>query len=49
MGDKRQKAFQEVFEGGEPVHPAAPEVWEGLVGYDYATEGYDEEEEHGYQ
>jgi hypothetical protein len=33
VGDESEEAFEEVFEWGEPVHPAAPEVWEGLVGY----------------
>jgi len=49
MGYECEKAFEEVFEGGEPVHPAAPEVREGLVGNDDAAEGDDEEEEYRYQ
>jgi hypothetical protein len=49
MGDEGEEAFEEVFEWGKPVHPAAPEVWEGLVGYHDTAERYDEEEEHWYQ
>ena len=49
VGDQRQQAFEEVFEGGEPVHPAAPEVREGLVGDHDTAERHDEEEEHGYE
>ena len=48
MSYEREKAFEEIFEGREPVHPAAPEVREGLVGDDNAAEGDDEEEEYWY-
>jgi hypothetical protein len=46
VGYESEKALEEVFERGEPVHPAAPEVGEGLVGYYDSAERYDEEEEH---
>lgn len=40
-----EERFEEVVEGGEPVHPAAPEVWQVRRRHDDAAEGDDKEEE----
>ena len=39
--EQREEAFEEVLEGGEPVHPGAPEGGEAGVGNDDAAEGDD--------
>lgn len=48
VGDEAEEVFEEVGEGGEVVHPAAPEGRQGGEGDD-AVEGDDEEEEHGHE
>ena len=45
VGDDAAEALAEVVEGGEPVHPAAPEGGDVSVRHDDAAEGDDEGEE----
>lgn len=48
MGDGCKEAFEQVVEGGEPVHPRAPKGGEGGVGDNNAAESDNEEEEEGH-
>ena len=47
MDNNAQEPLEQVVEGGEPVHPRAPEGGQGHVGHDDAAEGDDECEEAG--
>lgn len=49
VDDQPEQTFEQVVEGCQPVHPAAPEVGESGVWDDDTAERDDEEEEHGHQ